>query len=247
MNVDLALLLVIAFFALWGAFTGAAKQIANVASMVIAYLCARPLGNLIAPRLAPAFNVPLSVAIVAGTVFLFIAVLIAGRLLISRVLQRLFAGTDPDSRVIDRVLGFVIGAAKVTVLIWFFLCALTFVQENVTIAGRRLNVAPKDSLAFRIAARWNVFELQQLSPVRDLIHVAQAMADPKRAARLKKEPAFQRLQQDPRFKNALSQPKLDEALANGDYRALLRSSAVMNLVQDPMAVEQLRAAAAQVK
>ena len=247
MNVDLALLVVIGFFALWGALSGAAKQIANVASMVLAYLCARPLGNLIGPQLAPAFKVSLGVAIVAATVFLFIVGVVASRLLISRLLQRVFAGTDPDSRVIDRVLGFVLGGAKVTLLIWFFLCALTFVQQNVTIAGRRLTLAPKGSLAFRIAATWNVFELQQFAPVKDLIRVAQALGDPEKAAKLKRDPAFQRLQQDPRFQHALSQQQLDHAFATGDYRALLRSSAVMKLVQDPTAVQQLEAAAARVQ
>lgn len=247
MTIDLALISLIMFFALLGALSGAAKQIANLVSLVAAYLCARPLGDLLGPRIALEFKMSLSVAIVAGTMFFFIVVMVATRLLLTLFLKRLFAGGDPDSRTVDRLLGLILGGMKVTLLVWFFLCALSFVEENVSIAGKKIGVAPKDSVAFKLAKTWNIFELQQFAPVRDLIDVAQALGDPNRASKLKTDPAFLRLQKDPRFKEAMAQQNLDKAFENGDYRALLKSTAVMKLIQDPTAAEQLKAAADKVE
>lgn len=243
MTIDLVIVSVIGIFALIGAASGAAKQVANLAGLALAYVAARPAGNLLGPMLAPEFKVPVAVGIVAATILVFIVVLIASRVFLTMLLQRILAGRDPDSRTLDRALGFMLGGVKVALIAWILICALTFVEENVTFAGRKLGVSPKSSHAFALAREYNIFELTQFAPVKDLVRVAHAASDPKSAEKLKDDPAYQKLRKDPRFKEALNQARLRSALQSGDYQALLKSNVVMQLIQDPEAAAHLRTAA----
>jgi len=247
MTIDLALLSLVLVFALIGAATGAARQVANLAAAVIAWLSARPLGSMLGPHLAPSLNASKGIGIVAATVLAFILVAVLVRWILTAVLRRILAGRDPESRGLDRTLGFLFAGTKVAAVAWVMLCALTFVEDNVAIAGRKLGVSPKDSVAFKAARTWNLFELTEFSPVRDLVRVAQASVDPKRAAALKDDPAFQALRKDPRFRKALEDKGLRPALAKGDYATLVRSSAVMELVGDEQVKQRLRTIAAKVE
>lgn len=244
MTIDLFLLSIVAVAAIFGALTGAATQVANLIALVVAYLAARPLGTWLGPHAAPSLKVPVAIAIVAATFVAFIVVMVAARAILAALLRRILAGRDPESRSLDRSLGFIFGGAKVGLLIWVILCALTFVEENVTVAGRRLGVTPKGSEAFALARGYNLFELTQFSGVRDLIAVVNASTDPKKANKLEKDEAWQRLRKDPRFRTAMGNNRLKKAYAEGDYRTLLRSNEVLKLIQDPKLSDELRAAAA---
>ncbi len=247
MTIDLFLLCVVLLAALLGAMTGAAKQIANVIALLIAYVAARPLGTWLGPMAAPELKAPTAIGIVAATFVAFIVVLVIARVAVAALVGRLFAGQNPNSRAVDRSLGFIFGGAKVGVLIWVILCALTFVEDNVTIAGRRIGVTPRTSEAFALARGYNLFELTQFSAVRDLIAVANASADPRKVEKLKNDAAWQRLKRDPRLKRVLSDKRLRDAYAQGDYRSLLRNNDVLQLIQDPELSDELRAAAASAK
>lgn len=244
MTIDLFLLSVVFIAALLGALTGAAKQVANVVALVIAYVAAHPLGTWLGPHLAPTLKAPLAIAIVAATFVAFILVLVAARMLLTAILRRILAGRDPESRSVDRSLGFIFGGAKVGLLIWVILCALTFVEDNVAIAGRRVGITPKSSEAFALARGYNLFELTQFSGVRDLISVVNASSDPKKAGKLQKDEAWQRLKQDARFRKAIANDRLKKAWVEGDYRTLLRNNEVLQLIQDPKLSEELRTVAA---
>lgn len=243
MTLDLTLLCIILVVALFGALAGAARQIANLIGMVLAYLGARPIGDFAGPHLARIFKTSESVAIVAGTVLAFVLIWVLCRIVFTKILQRFFAGEDPDSRSNDRILGFILAGVKVTAVVWIFLCAFAFVEENVTFAGRKLGVSPKDSKAFALAKRFNLFELTQFAPVKDLTVVVAAAADPEQAQHLKNDPAYQRLAKDPRFQRALNDRSLQAAFARGDYRALLKNNAILQLIQDPKTAEQLKSLA----
>lgn len=246
MSLDLVLLSLVLVFALWGAITGASQQVANVVSLILAWLGARPLGALAGPLIAPQLKVPISIAMIAATIVAFIAIVVLARLLLTKLLQRIFDGDDPESRTVDRTLGFVLGGTKVALIAWVMICALAFVEGNVTFAGKKIGISPKDSKAFAFAAQYNLFELTQFAGAKDLARVASAATDPKQAPKLKDDPAFQKLAKDPRFQKLISEKKLREAFENGDYRALLKDNAVLQLLQDPKFAEQLDAVAAEV-
>ncbi len=247
MTIDFALLSIIAIFALIGAATGAARQVANLTAAVIAWFTARPLGVWAGPKLAPSLHTGEGIGIVAATVIAFIVVAVLARWVLTRLLQRILAGRNPESRSLDRTLGFVFAGAKVALVAWVMLCALTFVEENVSVAGRRLGISPKDSKAFALARSWNLFEFTQFAPVRDLQRIVKASRNPKQLEALKEDPAFKSLAKDPRFRRAIEDKRLRTAFAEGDYPTLVNSSAVMQLVRDPKMAETLERVAGRVE
>jgi membrane protein required for colicin V production len=243
MSLDLVLLALVGVFALVGAMAGAARQIASLVATVAAYLCARPLGNVFGPRVAGSIHGPQLFGVLVVTLLAFVAVLISVRYIVTAVLRRLLRGEEREHANVDRLLGFILGGAKVALIAYVMLSALTFVEENVTFAGKRLGITAEGSQAFALARRYNLFARLQFAPVKDLIRIAQALQDPNKAAQLKDDPAFRALLADPRFQSALSSRGMNEALESGDYAALLRSNSVLQLVQDRLAAERMSAAA----
>lgn len=243
MILDLFILSLVAVFAVVGGFTGASRQIAQVVALGIGYLCARPLGAAFGPRFATALHLPIIIGVIVVTLVVFILVMACVRLLLTRLLRRILAGEDESSRGLDRALGFVLGGFKVLLLAYLILSALSFVEDNMSLAGKRLGLSPKDSIGFALARKYNLFEMVQYRPVKDLVGIAQALNDPARAERLRKDPAFRALNQDPRFQRTLSDDAMHEAIETGDYRALLRRDDVVRMIQTPAIAARLRAAA----
>jgi membrane protein required for colicin V production len=240
--IDVIILCVVVFFALLGAYTGAAKQIANLVGMATAYFVCKRLGPVVGPKLAAATGTADLIGVLLGTVLLFIAVLTLVRFILGTLLNRLMRGKDPANRGPDRMIGLALGGAKVAIICYVLLSALTFVEQHVVVAGRRLGVSPEDSKAFALARRYNLFEATQFAPVKDFVRVAQASTDPERAAKMQNDPAYKALRQDPRFQQALKDDKLRRALEQGDTQALLRSNLILQLIQDPDFAARLGAA-----
>jgi membrane protein required for colicin V production len=239
MTLDLAVLCVLALFGIFGAISGAAKQIANVLALGAAYLSAGPVAKLAAPWLAKALGTSLLVATGAATLFVFLAVWIPLRLALVTGLEKLIAGEERQHSDVNRALGGVLGALKAATLVWVLFSALTFVERNVQVGGRRFSLPAKDSQVLAAVRRYNLFELAPVIPTRDLARFAEAARDPGRANQLADDPAWQRLQQDPRFRELLSDPRLKSAIESGDFRALLESDAMKRLLADPSFADQL--------
>lgn len=239
MTLDLVLLGLVIFFALWGAFTGVARQLAQLVGAVAAWLVARPLGDLAGPALAKQANLPLVGGIALATFLAFLVVFVVVRGVLTVALRRILSGKEPGNRGLDRTLGLLLGGVKVAAVIWFVLCTLTFVEDNVQVMGRRLGLSPKDSTAFALARRYNLFELTQFAGAGTLKAVLRAVQDPARAGRLKENADYQALRKDPRLQRALDQGAVRKALEQGDTRALLGSADVISLLQDPTAMRRM--------
>jgi membrane protein required for colicin V production len=240
--IDVIILCAVVFFSLLGAYTGAAKQIANLVGMAAAYFVCKRLGPVVGPKLAAAAGTADLIGVLLGTVLLFIAVLTLVRFILGTLLNRLMRGKDPSNRGPDRMIGLVLGGAKVAIICYVLLSALTFVEKHVVVAGQRLGISPEGSKAFAVARRYNLFEATQFAPIKDFVRVAQASTDPERAAKLQSDPAYKALRQDPRFQQALKDDKLRRALEQGDTQALLRSNLILQLIQDPDFAARLGAA-----
>lgn len=243
MVIDLIIFCLVVFFALLGAYTGAAKQIANMVGLATAYFVCRRLGPVVGPKLAAALGTADLIGVVLGAVLLFIVVLSLVRFILGTLLNRLMRGKDPSNRGPDRLIGLVLGGVKMAIICYVVLSALTFVEQHVVVAGQRMGMSPKDSQAFALARRYNLFEATQFAPVKDFVRVAQASTDPERASKLQNDPAYKALRDDPRFQRALKEDNLRRALEQGDTQALLRSNLILQLIQDPDFAARLGAAA----
>lgn len=243
MVIDVTILCLVIFFALVGAISGAAKQIAHMVGMALAYFASKKLGTVLGPKLAGSFSDSQLAGVLVATVLVFIVVLIAVRYALGALLQRVMAGRDPNNRGPDRMIGFALGGVKVALICYVVISALTFVEQHVVVAGKRLGISPKDSKAFALARSYNLFEMTQFAPLKDFVRVAQASTDPERAQKLQGDPAYKALRQDPRFQRALKEDSLRKALEQGDTQALLRSNLILQLIQDPEFAARVGAAA----
>jgi membrane protein required for colicin V production len=246
-GIDLFILGLILVFGLLGMAAGAAKQIAQIVALVAAYATAGPLGRAFGPNMAKALGgVPVAMGTVAAMFVVFVVVLVALRFALTAILRRAMAGDDDEDErgeSVDRNLGLAIGATKVALMAYVVVCALVFAEKNVTAFGKKLGVSPKDSIAFDIARKYNLFEMTQFSEIKELARVANAVTDPKKSGQLEKDPAFQALKKDPRFQKVIQDQEVRRAAERGDYQALLRSNAVMQLLSDPDLVARIEAAA----
>jgi membrane protein required for colicin V production len=229
-------------FAVIGAFEGAIRQIAQLAALALAYFCARPLGRALGSSLAQSLHLPLLFGMLAATILVFIAVMVAVRAVLMRFVRSVPRLNSPEPRRIDRALGFALGGLKVALIAYLMLSALSFVEDNVAWGGRRLGLSPADSITFALARKYNLFELVQYRPVRDLVRIAQSLNDPDKAAKLQRDPAFRALAQDPRFERTLEDDSMQRAIETGDTRALLRSDEVLKLLLTPAVAARLKAA-----
>ncbi|WNG38427.1 CvpA family protein [Archangium violaceum] len=244
MTIDLIILGLVLLFAVVGAISGGAKQIANLVALAVAWFVSRKLGTYVGPKMADALGgVPLLIGTVAGSLLVFIVVLVAVRYALTALLQRLLWSKDPDRRTLDGFIGFVLGGAKVVAITYVVLSALVFAEQYIVVAGKRMGLSPKDSVSFGLARRYNLFEMTQFSAVKDMVTVGQVATNPERSRRLADNPAFKSLKQDPRFQKALADKQLREAMERGDTQAVLRNNLVLQLLQDPQFVARLGAAA----
>lgn len=244
MALDLFIFGLILLFAIFGAIAGAARQVANLVALLLGYMCARPIGTALGPYFARSAGVPLIVGIAGSTLVVFIVVTIAVRAITRALLRKLLSGPKPEDRGLDRSLGFFFAALKVGLIAYVVLCALSFVEDNVAMAGRRLGVSPRNSLFFGFARTYNLFEYKLMAPMKDLLLLVKATSDPKLMSRLRQEPSFQSLLKDARFKKALADGRVRNASRTGDYRELLKGNGVLEMLEDTVVRSRLHQAAA---
>ena len=242
MNLDLAVLGVVLFFFIWGLFTGAATQIARILGLIAAYAAAGPAGRFIGLPLAKALSTPLSLGTVIGTVAAFVLIYLLVHLLSTQLLRRVLdGGPESGRRGTDRVLGGLLGALKAAVVLYIALCAATFLESNVSVAGKRFTFTPKRSVLMPWVREYNLLELQQFDGVRDVAKAVKGAADPKFAARYRGDLDFINLMRDPRFKSLMAARAMKKAGDSkpADVRALLEDDDMVGLLHDSRAMERI--------
>lgn len=233
MNFDLVVLGLVAFFAIWGAFSGFSKQVAHALGGVAAIAAAAPLGRFFAEPMKDALKTSLEVGVVAATIVSFVAVYVLVRIVVGLTLKRLITGEDEKRASADRLLGFLLGGAKTAVAIWIGVSAATFIENNLVLAGRRYAFTPKNSTVVALSRQYNFIEVMQFSGAKDLVAAARVASDPKSAKSLKNDPDYLALIKDPRFKQLVSSDGWKKALESGDVRGLMQNNSMVELIHDP--------------
>jgi membrane protein required for colicin V production len=240
MNVDLALGVAIAVFAIWGAFSGAARQLAQAAAAVVAWLVASPVGDLVGPLVAKQLKVGLFLGTMIATLIVFVLIFLTVRLVVTAVVKRVLEGKDNQRKGLDRALGFLMGGVKAGAIGFIALCALVFVEQNVSVFGQKLDLSPKSSIAMKLAKEHNLFELAHKGELDELAQVVKMSKDPAQAKRLENSSEFQSLKKNPRFAAIAGQQQLwERVLATGDTSGLLKDDGLMQLLRDSDATRQI--------
>jgi membrane protein required for colicin V production len=239
MTVDLVVLALVVIGAIFGARSGASRQLASWGALVVAALAARPGGALLGRTFAGFFHTTEALGAIAASFATFIVVAVVARLVGTRLLQGVLGGRDPADRGTDRALGALLGAGKIAAVAWVALSALAFVEANVQLAGKGLGFSPKDSTAFAIARKWNLFAAPVFSRAADLAAAQKVFRSPELFQQLANHPSVTALEKNPRFRAVVTDPEVKAALDRGDTVAVLRSNAVHKLLEDPDALVQL--------
>lgn len=245
MTLDLIVLGLVALFALWGAFSGFAKQVAQAIAGVAAVFAAAPAGRFFGEGMAKGLQSSLTVGIVAATILAFIVIYLVVRMIFTALLRRILAGKDPENRTADRFLGFGLAGVKTAVALWIGLSAATFIENNLVLAGKKYTFTPKDSKLVALSRKYNFIETVQFSGAKDLALAAKLASDPKAAQKLKDDPDYAALMKDPRFRQVLQGDAWKKALESGDVRALMQNNQLVELSQDPRMSRHLERLAAQ--
>ncbi|HET9552760.1 MAG TPA: CvpA family protein, partial [Anaeromyxobacteraceae bacterium] len=119
--IDLAVVLLVALFAVAGLLSGALRQVVQLAAVVAGWMAARHLGARAAGLLFGERPLPWQRAAAAAGLFLAVLVLVA---LLGRLAARLLQGPDGRPGPVDRLLGALVGAAKAGLFAWVLLSAL---------------------------------------------------------------------------------------------------------------------------
>lgn len=239
MTVDLVALGAIALFAIWGAFTGFARQVGQAVAGVTAVFAAMPAGRFFAEPFASGLRTSLTVGTIAATIVAFVLIYLVVRAIVTSVIKRLLSREPEENRGADRALGFALSGTKAALLIWIAFSAATFLEGNLVLGGKKVIQTPRDSRALAFARDFNAIETLQFSGGKDLALAGKLASDPNAAAKLKDDPDYAALMKDPRFKNLVQSDAWKKALQTGDVRALMQNDKLVELVRDPRASRQL--------
>lgn len=235
MTLDLVVGVAVLVFVLLGAMSGFSRQVAQAVAGVAAFFGAGPAGRFLGQPVAQQLKSSLTVGVVLASVGAFIVIYFAVRLVLASILRRLLEGKD-QTQGTDRLLGALLGGLKAGGMAYLGLCAVTFLENNLVVAGKKFVIAPKDSVLVPLARKYNLLEYQQFSGTSDLAKALKVARDPKASSKLAQDPDLLALMKDPRFKALLSQKAL---LDNPDLKTLLGSNQVVELIQDPTMLHRL--------
>jgi membrane protein required for colicin V production len=234
-TIDLAVLLALFLFGVLGMVSGAVRQLAHLGGIAVGAVAARPLAQLVAPRVVARVHYPslfVTIALIFALFFvLYVASVIVLRWLLPKVMPR------GEQGALNRVGGLLLGAGKAAAIAFVGLSAIVFVEKPLSGLWPEFRREASASVGVKLARRFNLFAgLPQFSGLSRLVA---ASRDPQLAARLAEDPEFKALSRDPRIRSLVDDAAVQRALQSGDYTALLSSVKVMALLNDPRAAERL--------
>ncbi|NNN04670.1 MAG: CvpA family protein [Elusimicrobia bacterium] len=232
MSLDLGVLALLGFFALSGYQSGAIRQLAHAAGLVVGWFASGPAAAFLTPLLAPRLGLPAAAVRVVLTGLLFGILGGFGAALVHALLAKL-AGKRADGRV-DDAIGLVLGVGKGGALVFVALSILLFFEKPLI----RIYGPPPPSIAtsetVALVRRHGLFQVVSLPAVAKLERLLAALRDPASArALLSKNPRLHALLADPRLRAVLQNESNARTLLSGDAAALQNNPQLSALLHDP--------------
>jgi membrane protein required for colicin V production len=214
-TIDLIVLACLVLFAVFGAVTGALRQLLNLAAGLAGWLVARALGPYVADGLA--HSLPRAMARPAASALLFVGTFVAVGI-VGRLILRAAAGKGgPVRSPGDRGLGALIGAGQAGLAVWVLLSALVLLDTRVGFLD------PRRSDFAALARDHNLLEKLDPPAVRVMRRLIKVMKDPKSSVDLRSDAEAQQLLDDPRVQSLLG---------SGGEKGTFSPEA-MKMLQDP--------------
>jgi uncharacterized membrane protein required for colicin V production len=237
MKLDMIILGLLALFGVMGILSGAVKQLAHWAGLILGFCAARPLASALAPLAARSLGWPPVLLNVILSCLLFLLLSAVGAALTHLLIARFLRGHENGAG--NRALGFILGAGKAAAGIFVALSALLFFEKPLAQAAGAFDSQTKDSVAVAFVRAHNLFASLHLPALSGIRGILEAMKDPQAAQALLNDPSLKALLDDPRLKALLTDPAIKKAMESGDLAPLRDSAKVKELLNDPQLAEQL--------
>ncbi|MDR0966713.1 MAG: CvpA family protein [Myxococcales bacterium] len=235
---------VLAFALLIGAiglYSGAIKQIANIAGLVVGYFAARPVGARLSPAIAGFFDLPLFIATIGTCLIAFFALYALSAFLLKMILKRLLPAGEGG--LLNRLGGFVLGVLKAALLAFVVLSGVALVEPFVTALWSRFPQETRISRAYGFARQNSIFaRLSQFETLRTVVQAGGNPNSPGTMAALEalaNDPSLMALANDPRIASIAADPSVQKAIAQGNYAAIFSNKRIQSALNDPELFDHL--------
>jgi uncharacterized membrane protein required for colicin V production len=234
-KIDLAVALLLGFFAILGVISGAISQLAHLAGLIAGFLAARPVAQLAGPFVAQKLGYPPLLTTVGLSFLVFFGAYVVTAVTTRFVLRKLFPEGERGS--LNRLLGMILGGGKAAAILFVLLCAVVFLEKPIAARSAAFRTESEASLAMGLARRHNLFaNLPQIAGLQKLLDASQ---NPDKAGKLASDPNFQALTKDPRVKALTDDKSIQRALQSGDWATVLSSARVLETLNDQKISERL--------
>lgn len=231
MWVDIAVLVVLAIFALLGYFRGLFSQAWSLGALVVSFLGAHPVFEFLHTRFGFGSKDSLLgpwVLTLATGACLYVGLLIIGYIIEKLLIER-FKLISAGNRLLGGVLGLIKGGVGIVVVLWL-------VSYFVIVTGTRESELKTQLTTSRVAGvvtRYNPMDLLLLAMVRPYLPVAGSTHPPVAIpdSIKKKYPAFEELVGDEAFRAACDSRDYVAILKNKHFQAFARNKDLLEALE----------------
>jgi len=226
--VDIALLLILAFWVVWGYIRGGIEDILGLGALVVAFLASAPFGSPIGNILGANFRWPPGVSYLIGRIIAGLCIYIPLIILASIIDRRLGRTEQGVPHPWNRILGFLWGLGSGLVLFFILLFGIDVgLKVFPDASGWIVRQATQSKLrewatSFNPADRYLITDVLKLYRAARRDHeVLQRFREEPQVRKLLENPSFKRLLDDQAVAKAIQDRNVGAVLTNENFRLVL--------------------------
>ena len=173
---------IVLVFAMFGYFSGALSQIFGFASLAMAFLLAKPAGEVVGRILMNKWQQPRQQAMIMGAIVAGVGIYIAARIFFM-IVNFYLGRKGAHKNKWNRRMGALLGGVKMTVILWVLFCCLTetslkgWLPPNVDEQVKTSNIARWMVKTYNPVASWRVvMTIEKLSDIAQHPQIMQELA-----------------------------------------------------------------------
>jgi len=232
MGLDIACAALVATFLVLGLLSGFLAQVVRLAALVGAFVLSHPAGSYARPLLMKWMDVENLMgdllSLFLGFLASYIAILLTGKIVV-----RVIRNASGSIKILDRMLGGGLGAAKGFLIVYLIACAI------VLLRGPLQNLLPEKTLDLqnsRLAAfaeQHNVLARIGIPNPDKLKEITSAAGDAQRRPEFLRRPEMNQLKQNQTFQRLMNDKDFQEAVDRKHWSAILNNRNFREAINDP--------------